>query len=305
MSQLVQHHKPIADAIINGVITDYIHINDRALHYGDGLFETILLYKNKLYYWQQHYQRLNASADRLDICCPTQKLLLADIRKLIEQHSQKRSLSSNSCYVIKIILSRGNGERGYRYPENVKVKRIVTCSPLDAEYSTLVTELLSYGNLYLCQHQVSINQSLAGIKHLNRLENVLAHNEWKNRKDKKYIDGVMLNANKHVIECTMSNLFAVAGNRLITPDLRASGINGILRMQLIQIAEQESLDVLECDISLGELSKTHEIFICNSVFGLKSVTNFHGKQYGPASICAQLFQKLISSKEDYLYEIQI
>ena len=105
----------------------------------------------------------------------------------------------------------------------------------------LPVKLLS-GDLCFCEQQVSINENLAGLKHLNRLENVMARNEWGHRStESNIIDGLMLNANQYVIEGCMSNLFAVRNNELLTPDLSVSGVKGIMREVIIDLANKNNI----------------------------------------------------------------
>jgi len=289
--------------MINGVIADYININDRALQYGDGLFETILCIDKKLYYWQQHYQRLQSSARKLDIKCPNEKLFLDDIRQLLDDEENVPDTSCTTACAIKIILSRGTGERGYKYPKNIDTNRLVMLSQLAADYSSLLPAQLLCGDLFLCKTQASINETLAGIKHLNRLENVLASNEWKNTSKDQYIDGLMLNADQHVIECTMSNIFAVKNDRLLTPDLKRSGVRGVMRDEVIKLAATNNIDVSENNITIDELKTMDELFITNSLIGLKSVSKFDDTRYKEPQLTKLIFDALISTKGNHVQEI--
>jgi len=290
-------NRPGKATLINGVAADYLSINDRAIHYGDGLFETILCDNNKLLYWSQHYQRLQSSAIRLKMNCPDEKLLLADIKALLAEVSN----IENKSFVVKIILSRGSGERGYQFSKGNSETRVVTLSALATDYSSLLSGELLSGDLYLCKQQASINESLAGLKHLNRLENVMARNEWKNVSAKnKIIDGLMLNATAHVVEGTMSNLFAVKDGALLTPNLKYSGINGIMRDRIIDVAEQQKMDVVIADITLEDLYVMDELFISNSLIGIKAVINFVEHRYQLHDVANKLLDALIKKKEEHV-----
>lgn len=283
------------NGLVNGVAVDYLNIDDRAIHYGDGLFETILCRAGKLYYWPQHFARLQRSAQHLKIPCPSQKLLLQEIAILLAQNSEQ---AETAC-AIKIILSRGAGERGYALPKKVSASRLLSLSALASDYSSLLSEKLLSGQLFVCQQQVSINQNLAGIKHLNRLENVLARNEWQG----DYIDGLMLNANQHVIEGTMSNLFAIRNKQLFTPDLALSGVNGIMRGVIMQLAGDNKMDVIIQDLDLSMLSEMDEIFISNSLIGMKSVTELAEVAYNKPQLSQIIFDALLNSMEDYAQDV--
>lgn len=280
--------------LINGIAADYLHVNNRAIHYGDGLFETILCDNKQLLFWPQHYQRLQSSSARLKINCPDEYLLLADIKTLVDNTEQ----ALDSKYVIKIIISRGVSERGYHFDKNSKETRIVMLSALDSDYSSLTSGRLLAGELYLCEQQVSINKNLAGIKHLNRLDNILARNEWENSATTTIIDGLMLNANAHVIEGTMSNLFAVKGKQLITPNLEYSGVNGVMRDVIIDIAKQNAIDVSISDMTLEKLLSMDECFISNSLIGIKAVDRIDGTTYQSDKLTKLIFEQLLKTKDN-------
>lgn len=291
--------------LINGVSADYLNVNDRAIQYGDGLFETILFNNNKLYYWQQHFQRLQDSCSRLKLNCPAESVLLNDIKQLVK----KISCSQQNVYAIKIIVTRGVSGRGYQFAAAEKnsaatENRIVSISSLAMDYSSLVSGHLSSGSLYVCKQQVSINQGLAGIKHLNRLENVLARNEWSaTDKAKNIIDGLMSNANQHVIEGCMSNLFAVNKQQLITPDLALSGVNGVMRNMIIDLAKKNGILVSIVDLAMDELLSMDEVFISNSLIGMKSVSQVKQKEFKQQNVTNILFNDLLVTKNDYAQTI--
>lgn len=279
-------------SLINGVAADYLTVNDRVIHYGDGLFETILCDDNELYYWQQHFHRLRVSAQRLKITCPDESVLLDDIKQLVEKNRPVQAC------VIKIILSRGAGERGYRFSKNNVSSRLVLLSDLDTGYSSILSKTLLSGELFICEQQVSINENLAGMKHLNRLENVMARNEWDDKQG-RIIDGLMLNADRYVIEGTMSNLFGVKDRQLYTPGLERSGISGVMRDVVIKQADKHYLQVSVTDLRIEDLFEMDEIFITNSLIGMKRVTKLGNTTYKDQPVSELLFKKLLNSIEDY------
>jgi len=286
--------------LINGIAADFLHINDRAIHYGDGLFETILCYNNQLCYWQEHFQRLFSSAKKLQIVCPEEHVLLQDIDKLLAEQDNARQ----HVYAIKIILSRGLSERGYKFTKKIRANRIVSLSMIDAAYSSLVTKQLLSGDLFLCEQQASINENLAGLKHLNRLENVLARNEWADtRSTSTIIDGLMLNANQYIIEGTMSNVFAVKNKTLYTPDLMYSGINGIMRDVIMASAIQANIITSIVNVTLNDFLAMDEVFICNSLIGIKSVNNLLNSSYQQKEITESIFYSLLSSMDRHTHHV--
>ena len=289
------------NSLINGVASDYLNINDRSIHYGDGLFETILCDKNKLYYWTQHFQRLQTSAEKLKITCPHEQVLLDDITKLLEinKAESKSGSKSEAACAIKIIISRGTGERGYQFSKNTAASRIVLLSALEAGHSSLLSNQLLSGELFICKQQVSINENLAGIKHLNRLENVLARNEWNDKAKNNIIDGLMLNANQQVIEGTMSNLFAIKDKQLFTPELSLSGVNGIMRQIIISLAAKNNVKTSVINLTIDDLSAMDELFISNSLIAMKAVTKLGDSLYKDQAVTNMIFTELLKTKEDY------
>lgn len=286
----------MTSTLINGVAASHIDVNDRSIHYGDGLFETILGKNDTLFYWTQHYRRLQSCAERLGLNCPDEQVFLSDIRYLL-QHKED---AFPDVYVIKIILTRGSSERGYVIPKKITENRIVLLSAVAADYPSLISGQLITGELYVCKQQVSINENLAGIKHLNRLENVLARNEWRDSDNDSFIDGLMLDADQHVIEATMSNLFAVKDNQLYTPDLRRSGVNGIMRDMVIDAAKRNGIQVSCLDLSLDELFDMEELFISNSLMGIRSVSKMAHSSYADQSITKIIFKDLLHTKDNHV-----
>ena len=287
-----QMQKPDVTTLINGVATDHIKIDDRSIHYGDGLFETILCDGNDLFYWPQHYHRLQSSAQKLKIACPDEQVLLDDIAKLLENNKVEINVSGPRC-AIKIVISRGAGERGYKFSKNISANRFALFSTIESEHSSLLSGKLITGDLYVCQQQASINEDIAGLKHLNRLENVMARSEW----NTEYIDGLMLNANNNVIEGTMSNLFAVRDKQLLTPDLKLSGVNGVMREAVIRIAADNNIKLSVNDLTLDDLENMDELFITNSLIGMKSVNKLNNWQCDDHDVSDKLFAALLKDMD--------
>ncbi|RKZ62182.1 MAG: aminodeoxychorismate lyase [Gammaproteobacteria bacterium] len=292
-------NKTPVNSLINGIASDYLTINDRSIHYGDGLFETILCNNNKLYYWSQHYQRLQASAEQLKIACPPEQVLLDDIAKLLDKNKpgSKSGSKLEAACAIKVIVSRGAGERGYQFSKNTAASRFILLSALEADYSSLLSQQLLSGELFICKQQVSINENLAGLKHLNRLENVMARNEWNDKAKNNFIDGLMQNANHHVIEGTMSNLFAIKNKQLFTPDLKLSGVNGIMREIIIDLASKNNIKISIVNLTLDDLTAMDELFISNSLIGMKAVTKLGDSFYKDQTVTNMIFTELLNTRE--------
>jgi len=261
--------------LVNGELTESISTLDRGLAYGDGLFETCSVRAGQPLLWSEHFQRLLLGCSRLNIPSPD----LNQLRSEVDQLCQNRD------GVLKIILTRGVGQRGYA-PFACQPTRIISfrqqtrTKSLDLERVTL----------RLCQSRLSINPILAGIKHLNRLEQVLARAEWE---DAQIDEGIMRSALGDVVEGVSSNFFLVKNGRLFTPDLTQCGVAGVMRQKLLQEAEAFGLECCIKRLMLEDLQQADELLICNSVAGVRSVMQFEGfawPQVGP--LTQRLWQRM-------------
>ena len=263
--------------LINGIASEYMPVTDRGLHYGDGIFETIACEDSQPVFLRQHLQRMENAAGKLDIPYPGRHCLEQDIRRLL--------LGNCGKCVVKLILTRGSGKRGYRYDPGQAALRIC----MRSSWPHHVTQWQQHGIIVrFCETPVSLNPALAGIKSLNRLENVIASGELGTAHD----EGLMSDIDGNVIEGTMSNLFAVIGGTLVTPDLSRGGINGIIREQVLDIAKNSSIKYEIRNIGRDELLSSREIFICNSVTGVCRVKQLEQQQYAQAEITTSINTEL-------------
>lgn len=263
--------------LINGIAAEYLSVTDRGLHYGDGIFETIACEDAHPVFMCQHLQRMENAAGILDIPYPGRHRFEQDIRRLLVGNSGK-------C-VIKAILTRGTGKRGYRYDSGQAATRIC----MRSSWPDHVTEWQQHGIIVrFCDTPVSLNPVLAGIKSLNRLENVIASSELGTAHD----EGFMSDIDGHVIEGTMSNLFAVIEDTLVTPDLSRGGIKGVIREQIIDIAKNSNIKHEIRDIGKDELLSSAEIFICNSVTGICRVKQLQQQHYAQARMTTTIKTEL-------------
>ncbi len=273
--------------LINGSIDAKISPFDRGFAYGDGVFRTIKMQGGLPLLWPQHYQKLVADCAAINIVCPSAELLMSDIAQLFLVDAT----SENTSAVAKIIITRGEGIRGYAPPAITAPMRVVTKSPLP-QYPE--TKFVDGVNLTVCDTRLALQPRLAGIKHLNRLENVLARMEWHSP---DIADGIFLDTNDNVIECTAANIFARFGDTLITPSLTQCGVAGVTRQRIIELAHTLTLKISIETFSLEKLFTADEVIICNSLYGawqVKSIkekpikTSGHSKVGLAASIRAAL-----------------
>ncbi len=250
--------------LVNGSPSDQIPISDRGLHYGDGLFETIAVIDTKLVAWQRHMARLERGEKVLGFPQSDKAQLHAEAAELCGE--TKRG-------VLKIILTRGSGGRGYRPPEQSQPRRILSLYDWPDYPAHWYTQGI---RVRLCATRWSRNSQLAGLKHLNRLDQVLARQEWL---APEIAEGLMLDEAGAVISATQSNLFALTDGVLLTPDLSHSGIAGVMREMVIEAAAQLGVAVSVTSISLAELKQAESIFLTNSIMGICPVNELDGHGY--------------------------
>ena len=239
--------------LINGECKEHIEISDRGFQYGDGLFETIAVINGQPVFLDRHIDRLNAGCRRLYIPYPGTELLATEAKELC-QHSSKA--------VLKLILTRGSGGRGYRQPDVIHTTRVLSIHPFP-DYPDIYKEQGIVARF--CDTRLGLNPVLAGIKHLNRLEQILARAEWS---DPDIQEGIMLDMNEHVIEGTMTNLFYVKNDILYTSLLTLAGVAGIMRGFIMATSSDHGLSAIEHTFTKDELLSADEVFVCNSILGI-------------------------------------
>lgn len=239
--------------LINGAVTTGLAVTDRGLHYGDGLFETLAVSEGIPELWDRHMHRLQQGCRRLAIPLPDRAILQSEAQRICAGAGQA---------VLKLILTRGSGGRGYRPPPHPQPTRILSLHPRPAYPAGWQQDGVA---VRLCRHRLSQNPALAGLKHLNRLDQVLARHEWD---DPAIAEGLMLDGSNRIIEGTMSNLFLVREGQLVTPDLTQSGINGVMRGLIMETAATLGIDCVLADVTLEDLACADELLLCNSVIGI-------------------------------------
>lgn len=270
--------------LINGLHDDKIAISDRGLQYGDGLFETMVYRAGSIEFIDAHFARLIDGCRRLNI-------EFAEAEKLSnELNIVCQSLTGNDA-IIKVIITRGSGGRGYLATSGVEPTRVISTHPLPI-YPTHYSQ--AGIKVRLCTHTLSENVALAGIKHLNRLDQVIARNEWH---DADIAEGIMLDYAGNVIEGTMSNVFIVKAGKLLTPMLDKSGVAGVMRAQIISLAAELNISVVEANIHLEDFMVADEIFVSNSVIGLWPVSEIDNTAYDLGPVTQKLQYVLQQAKK--------
>lgn len=262
--------------LVNGKHDACITPDDRGLAYGDGVFRTLKAVQGTPVNWSLHYRKLESDCARLHIKCPASGLLLEDISKL----------KLTEAAVIKIVITRGQGQRGYAIPADISPTRIVMTTALPvypAGYDAAGVKV------YVCETKLGHQPLLAGIKHLNRLENVLARMEWK---DTAFAEGLVLDIKGRVIEGISSNIFARYGKDVITPDLSNCGVAGVTRQQILELLPDLGMRPKVSHMTLNKLLQADEIFLCNSIYGVWQVTAMADSIWEPQPLASQLKKQL-------------
>lgn len=271
--------------LINGAMSCTIDVSDRGFQYGDGLFETIEINKGRLVFFDRHIRRLKEGCLRLQIP-------LGDTGNLVaEAENAAKDIVRG---VLKIILTRGTGGRGYRQPDRIEPTRVISVYPFP-DYPDNYTR--NGITARVCSTRLGLNPALAGIKHLNRLEQVLARAEWN---DANIQEGLMLDADGNVIEGTMTNLFYVINRQLHTSEILRSGVAGIMREIILELAELNTLVLSKRYFGIDELLHADEIFVCNSVIGLWPVTQIDGKPFAVGPVTREITYWLEQYKKKWL-----
>lgn len=247
--------------LVNGEPADAVPALNRGLAYGDGVFETIAARDGLLEHWERHARRMLSGLARLGIPAPDPELLRSEALGL---------LGGRSPAVIKIIVTRGEGGRGYAPPAGAAPTRIVSRHPFP-EWPAAWTG----GGVRVCwcETRLSCNPLLAGIKHLNRLEQVLARREWD---DPAIAEGLMMDTVDRVVEATARNLFLVRDGALLTPRLTACGVAGVMRAVIMERAERLGVPVEETELGRDEVESADEVFLTNSLSGVWPVRRIGG-----------------------------
>jgi 4-amino-4-deoxychorismate lyase len=261
--------------LVNGRQTG-VDPSDRGLAYGDGLFETMAAANGSIRWLDYHLERLAAGCERLAIQAPD----LREIREEIGAHCPRSGRA-----VVKLIVTRGSGARGYGPPPPGKPTRILAISA----WPSYPPENYSAGiRVRVCDLRLAEAPRLAGLKHLCRLEQVLAELELPSSAQQ----GLLLDGSGRVIGGTRSNVFAVRDGRLLTPALGRCGIRGVMRRVVLETAAAAGLPAEERDLMLGELHSASELFMTNSLFGIWPVAQLDDRPFQPGNVARELMKRL-------------
>jgi 4-amino-4-deoxychorismate lyase len=264
--------------LVNGIASTTLPLSDRSIQFGDGVFRTLCKQQGNILFWDAHYLKLKHDAYRLGIACPLQEELASDLAQISQPNA-----------AIKIILSRGNTLRGYAAARDLAITRIVQAYPLpDSQKSWLIEGV----RVRFAQWRLSIQPQLAGIKHLNRLDNVMARQEWT---DSDIVESLMLDQTGGVIEGTMSNLFIFQHGLLCTPDLAHCGVAGVMRDKVIEAAQCLGIKVNYVSLLPENILQADALMLTNSLWGVLPVRQCESRVWQDFSLCYALYQRIFQA----------
>ena len=258
--------------LINGEPGESISILDRGFQYGDGIFETLAVANNEPLLWDRHLHRFLHGAARLSLKAPSEELLRREARQVCRGAERG---------VLKIILTRGISGRGYAPNMDAATTRAVSLLPWPDYPARHRTDGV---NVQFCRNLITRHPVLAGLKHLNRLEQILARMELKNG----YTEGLMQDEAGHIIEGAMTNVFIVSRGALLTPNLTHSGVEGVMRGVVLERASALSIECRTAELKREDILGAEEIFLTNSLIGIWPVCRVESKDYLVGRVTKQI-----------------
>lgn len=247
----------VGDRRVEAVAAD-----DRGLAYGDGLFETLRTHRGQAPWWDAHWARLERGAQRLRLPLPDRDVV---------RRQADAMLKEVDAGVLKLILTRGSGGRGYAPDDTAEPTWILSTHPLPPALRKGLT-------LRWCDTRLSLQPILAGLKHCNRLEQVLARAEWNDAaaSGRDADEGLMLDTEDQVVCATAANLFALIDGRWTTPRVDRCGVAGVCRAWALA-----DLQADESSLSRQQIESADAIFLCNAVRGILPVARLGERAWAP------------------------
>ena len=273
----------VSSWISSGTAPDGLPFTDRAWQYGDGLFETIAIRDGDPRLLDWHLERLATGCTRLGLQSPDLTTIRGDIDIAVRAAGQDSRFA-----VAKLIVTAGQGPRGYARA-GATATHYVAVSP----GKRLGRDCYRNGvAVRMCKTQLARQPQLAGIKSLNRLEQVLARNEWDTP---SIFEGLTCDTAGNLICGTMSNVFIVADNEIVTPDLASAGVAGIMRRKVLEVAHRHDIPVAVRSVRRGSLGEVREMFLTNSQFGVLPVREFEGRPLAVGARTRSLSRQLVEA----------
>jgi len=270
--------------LINGTAGSGISPLDRGLQFGDGLFETIACRHGRARLLAWHLERLELGCARLGIQLREAEQVRAEVHALAREADRS---------IIKVIVTRGDAQaRGYAPTGNEKATRITVRYPWPHE-----TAATSQDGVKVCTLAMRLgeNPALAGIKHTNRLEQILARAEWSSA---DVAEGILFSSSGNLVSGTMTNAFIVRGSQVQTPVIDRCGVAGVMRRLVLREAMRAHISVQECVLRADDLERAEELFLTNARIGIWPVRELDGRVFVPGPVTRRLQQLIAPPLEE-------
>lgn len=265
--------------LVNGKKDAQTSALDRGLLYGQTVFETIAISNGKACLLDLHINRLIRGCRVLGIPIDT-TILLEEIGWIIGDQDKA---------VLRVTLSMGSGGRGYLNPRSPQSTRILSLHDYPEHPSSNWLEGITLG---IAEIRLPHQPALAGLKHGNRLEQVIARSQWQ----QGWHEALLLDQQGSVIEATQSNVFVINGGQLITPSLDFAGVAGVAREYLISQAHKFGLNTKIMSLSTDQIETADEVFLSNSVIGLWPVKQLNTRLYTDHEMSHKLLKLMIENE---------
>ena len=263
-----------SQTLVNGQAATQVAAQDRGLAYGDGVFRTLRISAGSPLWWNAHLDKLGEDCRRLGLSCPSGEIWQTDLERL---HLPDTG-------VMRMTVTRGEGPRGYGMPTDQVPTRMISVwadKPADAPLGGVAVRI--------CHLRLGHQPALAGIKHLNRLENVMARAEWQ---DPAIREGILLDQAGRVISGVMSNVFLWQDGVLRTPLLDRCGVAGVTRARLMGFADKAGYRVEETEITLGDIYAADELMFTNSLILLWRAARLENRTWEKPAVSPALEELL-------------
>jgi 4-amino-4-deoxychorismate lyase len=262
---------------VDGVETGHVSVRDRGLQYGDGLFETMAAPGGVVRFLSLHLKRLAQGCERLGISVPDLALLRGEIA----------TAAGGGGAIVKLIVTRGRARaRGYAVGGNEAPSRILLRYAWKGEDGAAMRDGV---RVRIADLKLAENPLLAGIKHLNRLEQVLARLEWD---DAEIAEALLFSGSAALVSGTMSNVFLVRDGRLLTPRLDRCGVAGVMREVVGSLAADAGIDCERCALDLEDLNRAEELFLTSALTGIRPVVEVAGRRLAIGTLTRRLQEAL-------------
>ncbi|MFQ2151567.1 aminodeoxychorismate lyase [Aeromonas sanarellii] len=264
--------------LINGIATESLSARDRGLAYGDGHFTTMLVKAGEVVWWPAHLARLQHANARLGLAEQPWDALAAEVAQMAAGQTQA---------VVKVVLTRGVGGRGYDSGGCDAPTRIVSLAPYPEHYPGWQQHGIA---ALLCQQPLGEAPMLAGLKTLGRLEQVMLKRELAARGG---VEGIVLNSRGFLVEGVSANLFWRRGRTVFTPDLSRAGIDGIMRKRVMTMLKQMGIELRVVEAPLESLWQAEEVWLTNTLMGIVPITSIGEVHYPSPVLIRRLQERLV------------